>query len=171
MTRKRKRQGLSLLELIIASSMLAMLLASISVVIRAGRESWEAHEGDYVRVEAAHSVLRHIVRQIRAAEAVTEITVATNNSGRLGLRMPNGEIHLWAHDSTNNLVNYGVATPNNLLAPEITGLRFTGRRADGTTAAATAADVQCLEIEVTIQLPRETNGQRIVTSWAWVRSW
>jgi hypothetical protein len=162
---------MTLLELIIASSMLAMLLGSVSVVIRAGRESWTAHEADYVRIEAAHSVLRHIVRKIRAAEAVTEVTVATDNSGRLGLRMPNDETLLWAHDSGNDLVNYGVTVPDSLLATEITGLRFRGMRADGVTAATTAADVQCLQVEVTIQLPRETNGQRIVTSWAWVRSW
>ena len=171
MSRSRIRRGLSLLELIIATSMLAMLLTSISVVLRAGRESWNAHEADYTRVEAAHSVLRHIVRQIRAAKAVTEITVATNDSGRLGLRMPNGETRIWARDNTNNRVNYGVTTPGNLLAPDIAALRFRGLKADGVTAAATAAEVQCLQIEVAIQLPREVNGQRIVTSWAWVRSW
>jgi prepilin-type N-terminal cleavage/methylation domain-containing protein len=170
-SRTPARRGLTLLELIIASSMLAMLLGSVSVVIRAGRASWSAHEADYVRVEAAHSVLRHIVRQIRAAEAVTEVTPATNNSGRLGLRMPNGDTVIWAHNSGSRLVNYGVSSPDNLLAPEITGLRFRGMRADGVTAAATVAEVQCLQVEVTIQLPRETNGQRIVTSWAWVRSW
>ena len=167
----RIRRGFSLLELIIASSMLAMLLTSISVVMRAGRESWDAHEADFTRVEAAHSVLRHIVRQIRAAESVSEVTDATDNSGRLGLRMQNGEIHIWAHDNTNNRIDYGVTTPDNLLAPEVTGLRFSGLEADGVTAAATAADVQCLRIKVTIELPREVNGQRIVTSWAWIRAW
>ncbi|MEO8493724.1 MAG: hypothetical protein ABI614_01535 [Planctomycetota bacterium] len=167
----RKRRGLSLLELIIATSMLAMLLTSISIVLRAGRATWDAHEADYTRVEAAHSVLRHIVREIRAAGAVSEITAATNDSGRMGLLMRNGEIHIWAHDSAASRVNYGVTTPDNLLAPDVTGLRFRGFKADGVTAVATAAEVQCLQVEVTIQLPREVNGQRIVTSWAWVRSW
>ncbi|MDA1055506.1 MAG: prepilin-type N-terminal cleavage/methylation domain-containing protein, partial [Planctomycetota bacterium] len=97
-----KRRGLSLLELIIASSMLAMLMTSISVVIRAGRGAWEAHEEDYVRVEAAHSVLRHIVREIRWADAVTEFTFDAKPA-RLGLLMPNGETHVWAHDRVNNL--------------------------------------------------------------------
>ncbi len=162
---------MSLLELIIATSMLALLMTSISVVVRAGRQSWQAHEADYTRIEAAHSVARHIVRKIRAAEAVTTITAPTDNSGRLGVQMPNGDNVVWDHDSGTNLVNYGVTTPNSLLAADVTGLRFTGLRANGTTPATVAADVQCVQVEVTVQLPREVNGQRIVTSWAWVRSW
>lgn len=162
---------MSLLELIIATSMLAMLMTSISVVIRAGRQTWDAHEADYTRIEAAHSVARHIVRKIRAAEAVTVITAPTDNSGQLAVQMPNGDTVVWDHDSATNRVNYGVTTANSLLATDVTGLRFTGMRANGTTQAAVAADVQCVQIEVTVQLPRETNGQRIVTSWAWVRSW
>ena len=162
---------MTLLELIIATSMLAMLLTSVSIVIRGVRASWDAHEADYVRIEAAHSTLRHIVRTIRAAEAVTAVTPETNNSGSLSVRMPNGDTLVWAHDAVNNRVNYGVTAASNLLASEITGLRFRSRRADATTAAATPGDTQCLQIEVTVQLPREANGQRIVTSWAWVRSW
>ncbi|MCA9123232.1 MAG: hypothetical protein H6822_28185 [Planctomycetaceae bacterium] len=162
---------MSLLELIIATSLLALLMTSVSVVIRSGRTSWEAHEGDYVRIEAAHSVLRHIVRTIRAAEGITEVSAANDNSGRLGVIMPDGDTLLWDHDSNTNRVNYGVTTPNNLLATDVTGLRFRGMRADGVTPAVVPADVQCIQVEVTVQLPRETNGQRIVTSWAWVRSW
>lgn len=133
--------------------------------------SWAAHEGDYVRVEAAHSVLRHIVRTIRAAESVAQVSATTDNSGRLAVVMPNGDTLVWDHDSNTNRVNYGVTNPDNLLATEVTGLRFRAMRADGVTAAVTPADIQCLQVEVTIQLPRETNGQRVVTSWAWVRSW
>ncbi|MDA1055203.1 MAG: hypothetical protein O3C40_32680 [Planctomycetota bacterium] len=70
-------------------------------------------------------------------------------------------------------MNYGVTTPDSLLAPEITGLRLIGLKADGVKAATKEADIQCLQIEVTIQLPRDGggNGQRVVTSWAWIRSW
>ena len=169
--RKRRLRGLSLLELVIATSMLAMVMTTISVVMRTGRQAWEAHEADYTRIEAAHATLRHIIRQVRQADAVTEITSSTDNSGRIGLLMPSGDIWIWDHESGTNSVSCGIGAPNSLLAPDIAGLRFVGLMADATTAATTADDVQCLRADVTVQLPRETGGLRTVSSWAWVRSW
>ena len=164
---------MSLLELVIATSMLTVLMTSIAVVMRTGRQAWEAHEADYVRIEAAHATARHIVREIRQADAVNAITPSADNSGALTLDMPSGDTKTWDHDGATNRVNYGLnlLTPVDLLATEITGLRFSGFEADGTTAAATVDDVQCVRIDVTIQLPREVGGTRVVSSWAWVRSW
>ena len=162
---------MSLLEVVIATSMLAMVLTTVSVVMRSGRQAWEAHEEDYTRIEAAHATLRHIVRQVRHADAVTEITSKTDNSGRLGLLLPSGDIRIWDHDGATNMVNCGIGSPSSPLAPDITGLRFTGLKADAATDAASAAEVQCLQIDVTVQLPHDVGGSRTVSSWAWVRSW
>jgi hypothetical protein len=162
---------MSLLELVIATSMLAMVLTSVSVVLRTGRQAWEAHEADFTRIEAAHATLRHIVREVRQADAVNSISAATDNSGRLSLLMPNGAVKVWAHDAGTGRVNYGITNASSLLAPDIKGLRFVGFQADGTTQTAAPDEVQALRIEVTIQLPVAANGTRVASSWAWVRSW
>ena len=168
---KRKRHGLSLLELVIASSMLAVVMTTISVVMRTTRLGWEAHEADYLRIEAAHATLRHIVREIRHADAVTEISARTDTSGRLGLLLPNGDTRIWDHDAGTDIVSCGIGAPDNILAVDITGLTFVGFRADAATFANNADEVQCLRIDLDFQLPRETGGARTVSSWAWVRSW
>jgi hypothetical protein len=162
---------MSLLELVIATSMLAMLLTAVMVVLRTGRQAWEAHEADFTRIESAHATLRHIVREVRQADAVTAISAAADTSGRLALAMPDGSVKVWEHDAGTNQVNHGLTTATELLAPNITGLRFVGYETDGATATTVPNDVQALEIEVTVQLPVETNGTRVVHSWAWVRSW
>jgi len=162
---------MSLLELLIASSILALVMASISVVLRTSRQAWEAHEAEHARMEAAHATLRHIVREVRQADAVTDISSPSNNSGRLALRLPGGDIRVWQHDAVTDTVRYGLGEADQLLAPDVTGLRFVGLRTDAVTAAGLPDDVQCLRIEVTIELPRETNGTRVISSWAWVRSW
>ena len=168
--RKNRRGGMTLLELVIASSMLAVTLTSIAVVMRTGRMAWEAHEGDYVRIEAAHATLRHIVRRIRQADAVTAITDPTDNSGSLTVTMNNGDTETWDHAGT--IVNYGIndTTPSDMLATNIVGLRFAGYFADGVTQTNMPDDVQCVRIDVTVQLPRETGGTRVLRSWVWVRS-
>lgn len=171
---KRKaisRGGMSLLELIIATSMLAMVLSSVTLVLRTGRLAWEAHEGDFVRLEAAHATLRHIVRQTRQAKAVTSLSAAADTSGMISLAMANGDVFVWDHDASTQRVNCGVGSANQLLATGITGLTIVGYKADASTETTNAADVQCLKITVTVTLPRETNATRNVTSWAWVRTW
>ena len=162
---------MTLLELVIATTMLAMVLTTIGVVLRTGRLAWEAHAADYTRIEAAHATVRHILRRCRHAASVSTITPSTDNSGRLALLMTDGSVEVWDHDSSTNAINYGITTPANLLSPNIVGLRFTGYQANGTTTTTTASLVRAVRIEVTVQLPVETGGTRVVSSWAWVRSW
>ena len=167
----RPRRGMSMLELVIASSMLALVLASVGVVMRTGRQAWEAHSADYTRVEAGHATVRHIVRQVRQAVSVASITPNTDNSGRLSLLMQDGSTIVWDHDSATNVVNYGVTNPSSLLAPDVIGLRFTGYLANGTTVTSNPDEVQAIRIDATIQMPVEVGGTRVITSWAWIRSW
>lgn len=168
---KPRRRGMSLLELVIATSMLAMVMGAVSMILRTSRQAWEAHAGDYTRVEAAHATLRHLVREVRQADAVTAVSTAADNSGQLGLLMPTGETRLWDHDASTNTVNFTATSGSGILATDITGLRMTAYEADGTTTTTTADDVQFLKIDVTIQLPRSVSGTRVVSSYVWVRSW
>jgi hypothetical protein len=162
---------MSLLELVIATSMLAMVLTAVMVVLRTGRQAWEAHEADFTRIESAHATLRHLVREVRQADAVTAISAAADASGSLALAMPDGSVKAWDHDAGSDCVNHGLTTATELLAPNITALRFVGYEADGVTATTVPGDIQAVEIEVTVQLPVETNGTRVVHSWAWLRTW
>src|SRR5262245_16437993 len=137
-----RRRGFSLLELVISASMLAVLMVAIGGVLRTSRQAWEGHDEDYRRLEALHATVRHIVRYIRQADGVTEISLASDTSGRLGLLLVDGSTVVWDHDSTTSKVNYGVTTPTNLLAENITALRFTGYKADGVTTTTTVSQVQ-----------------------------
>ncbi len=169
--RRRRVRGMSLLELVVATSMLAMVMGAVSMILRTSRQAWEAHEGDYTQVEAAHATLRHLVREVRQADAVTAISPAADNSGQLGLMMPTGETRLWDHDGATNTVNYTATSGSGMLADNITGLRVTGYKPDGTTATTVPSEVQFLKIDVSVQLPREVNGARVVSSYVWVRAW
>ena len=162
---------MTLLELVIASAMMALLLTAVTLILRTSRQSWEAHEGDYTRLQELHASLRHIVRQVRQADAVTAISAAGNNSGTLTLLMPDGTTTVWAHDNTAKSILCGVATADQLLANNIQALNFVGYKADGVTPTVVPTEIQNLRISVTVQLPRETNATRTYSSWAWIRSW
>jgi hypothetical protein len=159
------------LELTIASAMTATLLAAVSVVMRTGRTTWELHEADYVRIEAGHATLRHIVRQVRQAEEVAALSAANDLSGTLSLSMPDGTVWVWDHDATTGVVNFGVGSASSLLARNITSLQVEGYRADGATLAAAADEVRVLRISIGVTLPRESGAAQTMSSWVWVRTW
>lgn len=168
--RASNQRGLSLLELVIAASMLSLLMATVAVVLRTSRQAWEAHEADFSRLQGLHATVRHIVRQVRQAKDITQISPVTDLSGRLAVRLADGTEAVWDHNGTT--VNYGLTNADQLLAVNITTLKFTGYKADGVTTTTTPADVQSVLIEASTTLPnRDTAATRTVSSWAWLRTW
>ena len=167
----KTRKGMTLLELVIATTLLASVVTAVSFVMRTSRAAWMAHEADFVRLESAHATVRHIVRKARQASSVAAISTATDTSGSLSLLMSDGSTIVWDHNDSTDQVNYGITTASDLLSEQITALKFVGYKADGTTATTDAAEIQSVRIEATTQLPRDSGGTRKVASWAWIRSW
>lgn len=169
--RNVNRRGMSLLEVIIASTMLTIVVSSVTLLLRTGREAWQANSDDQARLEAAHATIRHIVRRVRQGISVTAISGPTDTSGSLSLLMDTGEIYVWDHDDGSDQVDFGVTTVSNLLGENVTQLKFVGYHADATTTTTVAADIQGVKVEAQIQMPREMNGTKTISSWAWIRSW
>lgn len=163
------RRGLSLLELVIASAMLAMVMTTVAIVMRTSRQAWEAHESDYTRLESLHATVRHIVRQVRQAKAVNQISASNDNSGSLTVQLQDGSVIAWDHSG--GVVNCGINVADQLLATNISTLRFVGYKADGATPTTVPADIQNVFIEATTTLPRDVNATKTINSWVWLRSW
>ena len=167
----KRRSGMTLLELTLATTLLTTLVAATGLVLRTGHSAWEAHQGDAGRIIAANATLRHIVRRARQAQAVTDISQPSDTSGTLSLLMPSGETLVWAHDAADQEVTYGAGSADYLLAEGITELSFLGYEADGITQTTVPADVHSIKCQVSVQLPRATGGARSISCRAWLRSW
>ena len=171
MKSRPNRRALTLLELIIASSMMTVVVTSVAVLLRGANQAWQAVDADHARLNAAAATLRHIVRNVRQAGSVVAISPAADVSGSLSLAMPSGQTVVWDHNAATQMVNYGPTSATSLLAEGITELIFTGYRADGVTVTAVPAEVQLVRCQVKVQLPRETGGERTLSSFAWLRCW
>ena len=71
------------LEMMAATTIMAVIMTSVIVVIRSGYAVWNAYEQDLDVAENAYGVLRHFVRQMRQATAVTAISAASDTTGDL----------------------------------------------------------------------------------------
>ena len=121
-----QRQGFTLLELVVATAMLALISASSVALVRTAYSAWNRHEEDNQQRRAATTVIRHMSRKIRQSRAVQSITPSTDLSGSLSILMPNGETLVWEHDNGAKQVRFGVGTATDVLAEGIDSLQFTG---------------------------------------------
>ncbi|MEW4455831.1 prepilin-type N-terminal cleavage/methylation domain-containing protein [Bremerella sp. JC817] len=160
--------GFSLLELLVAMSLLVSAVTAVSVLMRVNYDTWIDHRSDSLRHEAAVGVLRHMVRQIRQCQEVSAISAAGDSSGSLTLLMPNGSSVIWDHAGTN--VYFGTTTADQLLGNHIAALSLVGYEQDGITQTTDPSAVQCIRITVTYALPQRSMASRSLKAHAWVRA-
>lgn len=165
-----RRSGLSLLEMMAATAIMATLMASVVVVMRSGYAVWNAQEADIDVLENGYGVLRHFVTQMRQATTVTAITASSNTAGSLSFTTSSGATRTWARNGSSD-VYFNNGTNNHLLAKNINSLSFTGYKADGVTPTTAVGEIQVVECQVQITLPRGGGVNRTLTTRAWIRSW
>ena len=164
-----RRRGFSLLELTVTMGLMATLLTSVFVLLRTAQNTWVAHDTDHARLESAHGVARHLVRELRQAEEITVISTSDDTTGNITALMTDGSTHAWS--LSGNEVTFAIDGSGSTLANQISELRFVGYRADGVTATTTASEVQAVEIFVTVDLDRDANSEKTIHTWAWLRIW
>ncbi|QDS99360.1 PulJ/GspJ family protein [Adhaeretor mobilis] len=168
----KPKRGFSLLELSIAMAMMAALSTASMVVLRTSQTSWNRHREDHQRTQGAAAIVRHIVRNVRQATAVTAISAPADTSGTLSLLQLDGSVLVWDHDNINDQVNFGETTAGNLFANHVTQLKFVGYKVDGTTPTEETDLIHIIECSVTYELNRPAGTTtQVLTSRAWVRSW
>jgi len=154
-----------------ATAIMATLMAAVVVVVQSGYAVWNVQEQDIDVAENGYAVLRHFVRRVRQAEAVTAISAADDTSGYLTLLNASGGTETWTHDSGRSDVLFDTGGGSQLLARQIDQLSFAGYEADGVTPTAVADDIQVVRCTVQVTLPHGAGEVRTISCRAWLRSW
>ena len=165
----RKSRGFSLLELLVAASLMASIVTAAAMVLRSTQTSWTMHASDQEKLGAAYGTLRHITRGVRQAESVSAISAAGDLSGSLTVLLASGQTVIWDHSGTE--VNYGAGSPTSLLADGVSELSFVGYKADGTTTTIIPSEVQSIVCTVKVSLQRTSAPTRTLSSRIWLRAW
>jgi type II secretory pathway pseudopilin PulG len=166
-----RRGGLSLLEMMIATTIMATLMGSVVVVMRSGYAVWNAQEADIDALENAYAVLRHFVQQMRQADSVTAISAPSDTTGDLSFLPAAGAPRSWSHNGGPKEVTFNNGVTSGLLAKGIDALTFTGFEADGVTQTSVVDDIQVVKCAVQVTLPQGAGVTRTVSCQAWIRTW
>jgi prepilin-type N-terminal cleavage/methylation domain-containing protein len=166
-----RRSGFSLLEMMVATTIMATLMASVVVVLRSGYAVWNAQEADIDRLENAYGVLRHFAQQMRQADSVTAISDPSDTTGDISFFSAGGETRSWSHDGAQKEISFNNGISSGLLARSIDALAFTGYEADGVTETTVVEDIQVVRCAVQVTLPHGAGVTRTVSCRAWIRAW
>ncbi|HEX2475120.1 MAG TPA: hypothetical protein VHK01_10255 [Lacipirellulaceae bacterium] len=165
------RSGLSLLEMMVATAMMATLMTSVVVVMRSGYAVWNAQEADIDVLENGYGVLRHFVQQLRQADSVSAISAPSDTTGDLSFLTVSGTTRTWSHNGVPEEVYFNNGTSNQLLAKKVDTLTFTGYEADGVTQTTNVGDIQVVKCTVQVTLPHGGGVTRTISCRAWIRTW
>ena len=165
------RGGFSLLEMMVATAIMATLMTTMVVVIRSGYAVWNAQEQDIAISDSGNAVLRHFVRELRQATAVTAISAPSSTTGSLSILTASGGTKSWSFNSGQLQVMFNNGTSTQVLAPSINELTFVGYEADGVTATTVVDEIQVVKCMVKVTLTQGGGQTRTVACRAWVRSW
>jgi type II secretory pathway pseudopilin PulG len=167
----RRSSGLSLLEMMVATTIMATLMTSVVVVVRSGYGIWNAQEADIDVLENGYGVLRHFAQQLRQAKTVTAISNSSDPAGTLSFTTASGTTRTWSRSAAQSEVYFNNSTSNQLLAKGINSLSFTGYEADGVTTTTAVNEIQIVQCTVQVTLPRGGGVTRTISSKAWIRTW
>lgn len=163
-----------MLELLIAGSMLAVVMSSLSLVLRTARQSWEVSDHDYGAMHQAHAVARHFVRAAREAQGVASIA---SDGSALEIRTLDGATQRWAWATANGnmhgvvLFSQSGVSGSRVLAHDVESLSFSIFEADAFTVASSAEDARLIRVQVTVNSPSGNVSSQTVDSYVWIRSW
>jgi prepilin-type N-terminal cleavage/methylation domain-containing protein len=171
-TSRHPSAGFTLVEMIAATAMLAVLTTSSFALVRTANDAWRRHRDDSQSRREAIAALQHVVRRVRQATQVTAISTAADTSGFLTLQMADGTSALWDHVGGSSQVLYGTTTANNLLAENITQASFIGLTASGLAQTTDPAKIHAVRCQVTYAMSRPTGPvNETVSCTAWLRAW
>jgi len=159
---------MSLIELVAATAILATVMTSVVVLVRSGYGVWNAYEQDIEINENSYGLLRHVVRQLRQADAITAISAPSDTAGYLSFVTPSGTTRSWTYSGGQVLFDNGIG--NQLAAQSIDELVFVGYDAAGNPTT-TPEDIQRVRCTTEVTLSQGGGVPKTVSVTAWIRSW
>ena len=163
-----RQAGFSLLEVLIATAMLATIVTSVTVVLRTNIDLWQDYQVSQINHDSAHGVMRHLIRQIRQCNSVVAISGSSDDTGTLELLMSDGTKYVWNADGSD--VYYGEETASTILGNGIAALTFTGYEADGTTETSDITKIQLIRCHIGYDSPKRSPARQQLESYAWIRA-
>ena len=165
-----RRRGVTLLEVVMAGTLAASLLATAHAVLRTVHAAAESLGREADVLHHADQALRFITRRCRGAARVTAIDPV---GFPFRVAVDGGELEFshWAAEERVQFRDLRVGPDAHTVADHVTGFAAAFYEADAVTPTTDPAAARLIEITLTVDLPRDHAPARTVSGRVWVRPW
>lgn len=120
----RRTKALTLVEMVVAISMMVVILATIVPALAGIRNSWDSRQGNAQIVQNARVLTDHIYRHLAVAEQITAVSSSAQDRGSIEFIGSDGQTYRYAV-SPEGYVQYGSPDGPADLAGSVTRFQFT----------------------------------------------
>jgi len=117
------RQGMTLLEIVLAMAIMTVVFASIVPILGHARRTWDAQEGAADMLQNGRVLVEHFMHQVSEANEVTAVTDGSETNGYLQLKDAEGTS--LRYELASSYVRFGEVGDLSNLAGPVSLLQFT----------------------------------------------
>ena len=168
--RKRFRGGLSLMEMLIAMAIMAVVFAAILPQFRNIQNSWASKQGIAEALQNGRVLIDHINRNLSRAERITAVSDPDVADGFIVFEANDGLVYRY-EISPSRYVQYGTVGNLSDLAGPVEGLQFTCYDAyDLDTVTTDPTDIRCVKVQATMKNTAPLGQDRTLMTAAYLRA-
>ena len=167
--RKHFRGGLSLMEMLIAMAIMAVVFAAILPQFRNIQNSWASKQGVSEALQNGRVLIDHINRNLSRAERITAVSDPDVADGFIVFEVNDGFTYRY-EISASRYVQYGTVGSLSDLAGPVGGLQFTCYDAyDLDTVTTNPTDIRCVKVRATMKNTAPLGQDRTLLTAAYLR--
>jgi len=152
-------RGLTILEMVLAMSITAIVFTAIAPQFHSIQNSWAAKQTTSRIIQNGRVLIDHLNRNLTKAVKVTTVTNSSETNGQIVFEDNNGIS--CGYDVANNYVRFGSEGWYDDLAGPVSQLRFTCYSLDDFVTATTDVEaIRLVKVEITFTNPSSTGQDR-----------
>jgi hypothetical protein len=161
--------GMTLVEALVATSIMAVVMTVVVPIVVGVRTSWESAQSGAESVQNERILADHLYRHLVAATAVTDISASTEPSGHIEFKSSDGNTYRYEIGGS-QYVQFGRVGGLADLAGPVSQLQFSGFSADDfTTPATDVASIRLVRAQATFPKSKATGRDRTISTEAYLR--
>jgi Tfp pilus assembly protein PilE len=121
----KHRKAFTLIELILAAAMTAILVAALVGIIYNSYRNWRLGGGRSTLLQDGRAAMEQMARIIRQAKSFTSVSLSTDTAGQITFTDANGIIRQFRRNASTNEIEYGLPGSVSALVGSVSSLVFT----------------------------------------------